>query len=207
MVTLKKTQLFKAFWGIGAGEIRRTVIISPVVYPKRFEKISGERGRHYRTVLSYSVANFKRFTFLKTPMTQAAVHDAVVLLSKTGCQKVVFIGAIGGLRKGLKIGDVVVSKKASEIYSVKSLHDETPAKLKKLREQGVLGADFESRLFFKAAREIGVAATAYYVVTDLPLTKPFYIERTQKEADMIPKAIDKIILTTKTLIFEGKQHA
>jgi purine-nucleoside phosphorylase len=195
---IKKTLLFKAFWGVNPPEVRKTVIISPVIYPKQFEKMFGEGGTHFKTILSYLVANYQHITYIKTPMTQSAVYDAMALLSKTSCERVVFIGAIGGLQKNMRIGDVVASRKSRDIYSVNSIHEETRDKLEKLRKTGVLGVDFESRSFFKAARKNKLSAQAYYVVTDLPLTKPFYIERTQKEAEMIQKAINKILLTTKT---------
>lgn len=184
---------FKAFFALKPNAVRETVVLSPVVYPKQFEKISGEKGKHCKSILGYLVANFKNITFVKTPMTQAAVSDAVLLLSRTGCKKTVFIGAIGGLARELKIGDVVATDKAKHVYSVKSIHEETRKKMLSLRKKGVIGIDFESRAFFSAAKKAKLPATAYYVVTDLPLTKPFYIKKTKREKHKIKSALEEII--------------
>jgi purine-nucleoside phosphorylase len=184
---------FKAFFNLKPNQIKETVIISPIVYPKQFERIIGEKGKHYKSILSYLVANFKHITFIKTPMTQAAVSDAVILLEKTPCKRVVFIGAIGALQKGYKIGDIVVSKKAKDIYSVNSIHEETREKLLSLRKKGVMGIDFESRAFFSSVKKAKLSAFGYYVVTDLPLTKPFYMKKTEKEKNKIKVTLEEII--------------
>lgn len=192
--------LFKAFFNLKPCKIKETVILSPIVYPKQFEGIIGEKGKHFKSILSYLVANFKRLTFIKTPMTQAAVSDAVVLLEKTLCKRVVFVGAIGALQKGLKIGDIVVSEKAEDVYSVNSIHEETRKKLLQLLRDGVVGIDFESRSFFRAARKANLSAVAYYVVTDLPLTKPFYIKRTKKENRRVQDSIIQILSDLRALV-------
>lgn len=186
---------FKAFFGVNPSAIRETVIVSPIVYPRQFEKIVGKKGKHRKSILSYLIANFKDLTFVKTPMTQAAVSDAILLLSQTRCKKVIFVGAIGGLAKGLRIGDIVESNKARDIYSVKSIHEETKEKLLSLRKKGIIGIDFESRAFFSAAKKARLFAEAYFVVTDLPLTKPFYVKRRVLENIRIKKSLDKILCT------------
>ncbi|MBU1026185.1 MAG: hypothetical protein KKA31_00475, partial [Candidatus Margulisbacteria bacterium] len=86
---------FKAFFAVDLSQIKKKVIISPIVYPNQFERVIGQKGKHYKSTLSYLVADFKDVTFIKTPMTQAAVYDLVVLLSKTRCKEIVFLGAIG----------------------------------------------------------------------------------------------------------------
>jgi len=126
-------------------------------------------------------------------MTQAAVADLMVLLKKTKCQEVYFIGAVGGLEKGLKIGDILVTEKAKEVYSFSSIHDETPKKLKALRKKGVLGIDFESQAFFQGAKKAKLDPFACYVVTDLPLSKPFYKTKTQKEKNRIQACLQYIV--------------
>lgn len=185
--------LFKAFFNLKPNQIKETVVISPIVYPRQFEEIVGEKGKHSKSILSYLIANFKNMTFIKTPMAQAAVSDAVVLLEKTPCKRVVFIGAIGALQKEYKIGDIVVSEKAKDIHSVNSIHEETRKKLLSLRKKSVIGIDFESSAFFRAANKAGLSAAAYYVVSDLPLTKPFYINKTEKEKHKIKDALEDII--------------
>lgn len=184
---------FKAFFVLGPKGIKKTVIISPIIYPKQFERIVGKTGKHYKSILGYLVVNFKDLTFVKIPMTQAAVSDAVFLLSKSRCKKVVFVGAIGGLAKELKIGDVVFTDRPKPVYSVNSIHEETKKKLTALRKKGIIGIDFESRAFFSAARKAKLSATAYYVVTDLPLAKPFYIGTTKREKTKIKDSIIQIL--------------
>ena len=186
-------EFFGAFFALKPRAVQETVILSPIVYPKQFERVIGKKGKHHKSILGYLVANFKNITFVKTPMTQAAVSDAVLLLAKTPCRKIVFIGAMGGLARELKIGDVVVTDKAKHVYSVRSIHEETRKKLLSLRKKGVIGIDFESRAFFSAAKKSKISATAYYVVTDLPLTKPFYSKKTKREKHKIKSALEEII--------------
>lgn len=175
---------FKAFFALRPKDIRQTVVLSPIVYPNRLGKV-----KQVRTILGHLVANLRQFTFVKTPMTQAAVSDAVLLLRGTKCRNVVFVGAMGGLAKGLKIGDVFRTNKAKDVHSVNSLHEETRQKLLSLRRKGVVGIDLESRAFFSSARKAGLSARAVYVVTDLPLTKPFYLGNTAKEKERIQASI------------------
>jgi purine-nucleoside phosphorylase len=186
MEAQKSIKYFKAFFAVSSKEIRETVVISPIVYPKQFEKVYGERGKQYKSVLSYLVANFKDLTFVKTPMTQAAVYDLIVLLKNTPCKRVVFIGAMGGLAKGLGIGDIVETKK---VYSVGSIHEETRKKLLSLKKKGVVGIDFEAQSFFEAAKNQKLQAKAYFVVTDLPLSKPFYLTKNRKEKKRMQGAL------------------
>lgn len=186
-------KIFKAFFGMGPSLVKETVVLSPIIYPKQLERISGQKGKHYKTILSYQVANFGRLTFIKTPMTQAAVSDLVVLLPKTPCREVIFVGAMGGLAKGLKIGDVFKTSQAKDVHSVKSLYEETTKRLISLRKKGVAGVDFESRAFFAAAKKGGLSATAYFVVTDLPLTRPFYSGTLVKEKKKIQDSIVEIL--------------
>lgn len=170
------SNLFGAFFVLKPKEIKASVVISPILYPKHF----GSAEIH-KSVLSYLVADFPGFTFVKTPMTQSAVFDLVLLLKKTKCREVVFIGALGGLLKGLKIGDVVTTNSAKPIQSVSSIHEETRKNLLAWRRRGVVGIDFETKAFFAAAKKAKLYARARYVVTDLPLNKPFYCEKSPEE--------------------------
>lgn len=153
----------------------------------------GEKGKHYKSILSYLIVNFNNLTFVKTPMTQAAVSDAALLLAETACKKVIFIGALGGLAKGFKIGDIFRTDRTRDVYSVRSIHEETRKKLVSLQNRGVVGIDFESRGFFSAVRKAKLSATAYYVFTDLPLTKPFFAKKSKKQEHKIRSALDEII--------------
>lgn len=188
-----KMSYFQAFFNLKPKDVRETVIISPIIYPKPFEKIIGKKGKHSKSILGYLVANFKKITFIKTPMTQSAVYDLVVLLKGTKCKKIFFVGAIGGLAKGLKIGDTVIASRAKYVYSVNSIHEETKKKLLALKKKGVVGIDFETKAFFKAAKSAKLKPVACYVVTDLPLSKPFYREKTEREKARIKQSIDQIL--------------
>ena len=184
--------------------IRTSVIISPNIFPQRFAKIVNEKVIVKKAIWCNLVANFKRFTFIKTPMLQSAVADLMALLPATRCQQIVFLGAIGALSKGVKIGDIIITDKACQIFSVKSVHEETKEKMLALRKKGLLGVDFESRVFFAAAKKIKLPARAYYVVTDLPLTKPFYQKRTKVENERIQAAVDKAVRQIYAEFITGK---
>ncbi|PIS28960.1 hypothetical protein COT42_06575 [Candidatus Saganbacteria bacterium CG08_land_8_20_14_0_20_45_16] len=185
----KGPEYFQAFFAVKPAAIQRTVLVSPIIYPNQFEKMLGQKGQHSRALLGYLLANFKGLTFIKTAMSQAAVADLVLLLKGTKCRQVIFLGAIGALASGFKIGDTYATDKAQEIYSFASLHDETVVKLKALKKQGVIGIDIESQAFFSAAKKVGLKAQAYYVITDLPLCKPFYKPQTPKERQKIREAV------------------
>jgi len=190
MEAQKSIKYFKAFFAAGPREIRKTVVISPIIYPKQFEKEWGEKGKHSKSVLSYLIANFKDLTFVKTPMTQSAVYDLVLLLERTRCKNILFIGAIGGLAGGLKIGEAVETQK---VFSISSIHEETRKKLLSLKNKGFVGIDFEARSFFNAAKKVKIPAQAYFVVTDLPLSRPFYLKKTKREQERIKQAVSNIV--------------
>ena len=184
---------FFAFWGLKPEKIKATVIVSPNIYPQRFAKIVDEKVPIKKSIWGNLAGNFKKCTFIKTPMMQSAVSDAILLLAKTKCKRIILVGAIGALPEGIKIGDVIMTNKARQIFSVKSAHEETKEKMLALRKKGVLGVDFESRAFFAAANKIKLPALAYYIITDLPLTKPFYRKRTKAENDRIQAAVARVI--------------
>ena len=101
------TKYFRAFLAVLSGQIKESVIISPIIYPKRLEKTAGEKVKVHKSILGYLVSNYKDFTFVKTPMAQSAVADLFPLLKQTKCKHVIFIGAMGALPSDLKIGDIV----------------------------------------------------------------------------------------------------
>ena len=120
---MNRQQYYKAFLGFGKRNVRQRVVVSPIIYPSQVEKIIGRKEKTSRSILGYLSADFGALTYIKTPQTQGAVNDLVVLLKGTACREVVFLGAIGGLARGLKIGDLVVSSQAREVKSVSSLHE------------------------------------------------------------------------------------
>ena len=101
----------------------------------------------------------------------------------------IFIGAIGALAPNFKIGDTFITDDPADIYSFASIHDETDKKLKELKKNGVVGIDFESEVFFRSAKKLKILAKAFYVVTDLPLVKPFYKIKTKIEIEKIKESL------------------
>ncbi|MDD5382214.1 MAG: hypothetical protein PHH60_00970 [Candidatus Margulisbacteria bacterium] len=184
-----KKAYIKAFFGMAAEKIKQTVVISPIIYPGQFAK----GVKYQKSVLGYLAANVGQVTFIKTPMTEAAVADLITLLPQTKCQQVIFIGAIGGLAEGLRIGDVVLTDQPKHVYSVRSIHEETGQKMRALRKQGIIGVDFEGRGFFAAAKKANLTAKAYFIVTDLPLSKPFYMKITAKDKEKIKDSVGQVI--------------
>jgi len=187
------SRYFFAFWGLKPEKIKATVIVSPNIYPQRFAKIVDEKVPIKKSIWGNLAGNFKKCTFIKTPMMQSAVSDAILLLAKTKCKRIILVGAIGALPEGIKIGDVIMTNKARQIFSVKSVHEETKEKMLALRKKGVLGVDFESRAFFAAVKKIKLPALAYYIITDLPLTKPFYRKRTKIENNRIQDSLGTVV--------------
>jgi len=180
---------FRAFFSIAPKTIRKTVVISPIVYPNLVEKALSQESKQFKSILGYLVAQFKSFTFIKTPMSQAAVADLMLLLGQTKCEQVIFIGAIGALAPNFEIGDTFLTDDQADIYSFASIHDETDMKLRELKKNGVVGIDFESKIFFKQAKKLRLSAKAFYVVTDLPLIKPFYKQKNKIDKERIKKSL------------------
>lgn len=186
---MKQTLFFKAFLALEPKAIQFKVVISPILYPKHFSlKVAVKKS-----LLGYLVANYPGFTFIKTPLTQQAVGDVVASLGGTKCREIIFVGAAGGLEPSLRIGDIIFTNKPKLIHSVNSLHEETRRNLLAWRKKGLLAIDFEAGTFFEAAKKAGLAAAAYLVITDLPLKKPFYLEKTEKEKQLIYEALGQII--------------
>jgi uridine phosphorylase len=186
---MKSTLLFKAFLAVGPKKIRSRVVISPILYPKHFsQKAAVKKSR-----LGYLVADYRKFILIKTPLTQQAVGDVVILLKETKCREIIFVGAAGGLEKRLRIGEIIYTKNPKLIHSVSSLHEETRRNLLAWRKKGLLAIDFEAGTFFKAAKKAGLAASAYFIITDRPLTKPFYLAKSQGERAAIQQALATIV--------------
>lgn len=181
-------QIFKTILGISPRRIKPTVILSPLLYPKHF----GVKGPVLKSVQGFLTVDLGKITLIKVPMSQGAIKDAVRLLKGTRCRQLIFVGAIGGLEKSLGIGDVLVTGNPKHIFSFACLTDETRESLLKAKKRGALGIDFESEALFAAAQEANLSLTAYYVVTDLPLKKPFYMKRTKREKELIAEALDQI---------------
>ena len=184
---------FKSFFAISSNQIRKTVVISPIIYPNQLEKALGQKGKQYKSILGYLIVQFKTFTFIKTPMSQAAVADLMVLLEETQCSNVIFMGAMGALATNFKIGDTFLTADPTDIYSFASIHDETDQKLKALKRAGIVGIDFESAVYFKIAKKLKIKAKASYVVTDLPLVKSFYKLKTKLEKKRIKDSLVSLV--------------
>lgn len=177
----QKDLILKAFIGVKPGRVKRLVIISPILYPNQLKT----KEKPIKSILGYLVVNSDNFTFIKAPMLQSAVKDLVIILKRTKCREVLFIGAAGGLDENFAIGDVIEIKNGRKIYSFDSILEESPIKLRSLKKKGILAIDLEVKAFFLAAKKAGLKAMARLIITDLPLTKPYYLEKSQEEREAI----------------------
>ena len=201
--------LYQAFFG--NSKIKERVIISPIFYPKVLAPLLGSAPQETRTLQNYTIANFiykgKNTSFIKVSIGPSHTGELTIMLKDTPCRQVILLGTIGGINKGMQIGDLFVADSAAdgegfsawlkknkpkEIYrpslklskkikarfpnahtgrllTIGSILEETPAVLK-----GYDGVDMESSALFSAAKAANIAAAGIYVVSDLPLTRPFY---------------------------------
>jgi purine-nucleoside phosphorylase len=182
----------KAFTSLKKKEIGKKVIVTPIIYPSIFKKLIKVKEKIKRSKLGLVVLNIKekQLTIIKTPPGSPYSSDLVKVLSLTTCQKVLFVGAIGGLDKSLRIGDVV-GLSLKKISSVKSFL-ESEELFKKLRKRGILGIDLETQGIVKILKKSKLKARGLYIVSDLPLDYPFHKKLTSKLKTKLLKAWRKL---------------
>jgi len=184
----QKDLILKAFIGVEVKDIQRRVILSPILYPNQLQT----KEKPIRSSLGFLVVNSDNFTFIKTPMLQSAIKDLVLMLKQTKCREILFIGAAGGLADHLAIGDIIEIKDQRKLYSFGSVLDEKTAKLNALKKKGIVAIDLEAKAFFLTAKNAGIKASARLIITDLPLTKPYYLEKTQEEQEAIKRNLSEL---------------
>lgn len=177
-----------AFTSLKKDSIGKKVIVSPIIYPSVFKKYLKTKETVKRSKLGLVILNIKeqQLTIVKTPPGVPYSSDLIKILSLTTCQKVLFIGAIGGLDKNIKIGDIV-SPSIGNIYSVKSFL-ENEGLFKKLKKRGILGIDLETQGIAKIAKKSKLKIKGLYIVTDLPLEYPFHKNLTDRQKNKLSKA-------------------
>ena len=92
--------------------IQKDVIIAPVWKPELFEDYTDNIIEIYDGI--YKIWNLevgsKTITYIITGMGAPNVLEVVLALGCTPCEKIIFIGSVGGLHENLKIGDLVIPK-------------------------------------------------------------------------------------------------
>ena len=98
--------------GCEPNEINKNVILAPWWKPEIFEEhvnsinlLSDMRNETW----NLDIGN-KKITYIRTGIGAPVITDIVMALSFTPCKKIILIGAIGGLKEELKIGDFIVPK-------------------------------------------------------------------------------------------------
>jgi purine-nucleoside phosphorylase len=90
--------------------IEKNVIIAPVWRPEIFldhvDKITQTVDGIYK-IWNISIKE-QNITYIVTGIGAPVVMDAVLALSCTPCEKIIFIGSVGGLDKEIKIGEIVI---------------------------------------------------------------------------------------------------
>ncbi|MDD5634886.1 MAG: hypothetical protein PHW46_06390 [Candidatus Omnitrophica bacterium] len=110
---MDKQGLFKFSFGCEAGEISEDVIITPFVPLKRFHKYCTVKasfsGRMYSSFTGERSG--KKFSVIHCGMGDRFLGDAILLLETAKVERILFVGACGGLGD-LGIGDIFVAENA-----------------------------------------------------------------------------------------------
>lgn len=94
------------------GSIQKKVIVTPVwaveIFASHFESMSEiSKGVAYQLGYHGQLISFIR-SGIGAPMT----GDVIPSLACTPCERVIFIGSIGGLDASMKVGDLMIPKKS-----------------------------------------------------------------------------------------------
>ena len=90
--------------------INKVVIIAPVWKPDLFsnylDSIDQISDGMYK-IWNMSIKG-KKITYIITGIGAPCLMDAILALGCTPCEKIIFIGSVGGLGKNINIGDIVI---------------------------------------------------------------------------------------------------
>jgi len=90
--------------------IQKDVIIAPEWKPDLFADYADEINQVWDGM--YKIWNLsvrkKTVTYIRTGIGAPNVLEAVLALGCTSCEKIIFIGSVGGLDEKIKIGDIVI---------------------------------------------------------------------------------------------------
>ena len=104
--------IVKSSLGCEQEMIKKNVILAPVWKPELFEDYTDNIVEIYdglHKIWNLEIGN-KVITYIVTGIGAPNVLEAILALGCTPCEKIVFIGSVGGLDRNLKIGDLVIPK-------------------------------------------------------------------------------------------------
>jgi purine-nucleoside phosphorylase len=90
--------------------IQNNVIVAPLWRPELFSSSFSGMIQNLDGIFkiwTLSTADLK-ITYVVTGMGASNVNDIVLSLGCTPCKKIIFIGSVGALDKGIKIGDIII---------------------------------------------------------------------------------------------------
>lgn len=93
-------------------DIRKNVILSPIWSEKNFSRHTTEIETISEGFVYDISYQGKSITYIRSGMGAPFAGDAVLALSCTPCENVIFIGSVGGLKTSLEIGDLVLVNKS-----------------------------------------------------------------------------------------------
>jgi len=147
-------------YGCEVEHLKGTVIVSPFlssnIFKKYFKETNPFKGRLFSGFISSGFKN--SFLFIKTGMGDRLTGDALMLLEDTSVERIIFIGACGGL-EGSNIGDIVLCNRAFNGEGFSRYHDDNFNFEKIYNEGSFVSADkdFSSSLnkFFEKREKNG----------------------------------------------------
>lgn len=223
--------LFSFLYGIDEARFPRCIIISPFLPVKTMAQQFGGgcafKGNLFEGCIGDGLA------YVRTGIGASLVRDALLAFQDRK-RAVIFIGSAGGLGS-LKIGDIFIAGEARDwrgryspdaalkelfqsiaadtpvstgaVYSLEAVLDGEEVFLKAREEEGVSACELEVAVFYRTASERGLAALALLYITDLPLERRFWEERTEVEAASIAGAKKKLFsIIQKTCMRFSEEH-
>jgi purine-nucleoside phosphorylase len=152
---------FKSLFGIDRDTVQKTALLLPFVPPRALE-ILGIKTLANGTV--FSSASTGNLTVIKTGMGAPFVGDAVMYLSGSPCQNILFLGSCGLINRklGLGIGSLVIP---SAVFGMESFSDILTGRLQEPvavhPDSGLLN-DFTEVTGLDIQRSAGISFGSFY---------------------------------------------
>lgn len=93
-------------------DIQKNVILSPIWSEKNFSRHATKIEIISEGFVYDVTYQGKSVTYIQSGIGAPCAGDAVLALSCTPCENVIFIGSVGGLKESLAIGDLVLVNKS-----------------------------------------------------------------------------------------------
>lgn len=184
----KVKRILKTFFGKDLSEEKfdKLVITNIGIINKKLEGEETYEG-YWKSSIKKNARDCKRDVILKVKPGNLII-DVFRLLPYINFDKLVFVGFCGGLNTKYQIGDIITIRDIlfeREKYTINPLGFGTTIQVdgmvqndefyQKLIDEGIDVVEMESAwLMMYALYNSKVPVEVYYVVSDLPLTKPFY---------------------------------